>query len=222
MGTHPIFESDFDCLTDFGNMGAYKYMNEIWRKKQSETMRYLQRVRVWQYRNLNTIHRASKPTRPEKARRLGYKATQGFVVYRIKIRRGGRKKPVPKGATMGKPVHQGVFMQFARRLQSVAEERVGRHCGALRVLNSYWVGEDSTYKYFEVILVDPNHNAIRNNPKHQWICGGVAKHREMRGLTSQGKRSRGVGKGHRFTNTIGGSTHAAWKNRNTLRLRRKR
>ena len=41
-------------------------------------------------------------------------------------------------------------MQFARRLQSVAEERVGRHCGALRVLNSYWVGEDSTFKYFEV------------------------------------------------------------------------
>merc|ERR1719411_153912 len=165
---------------------------------------------------------ASKPTRPEKARRLGYKATQGFVVYRIRMRRGGRKKPVPKGATMGKPVHQGVFVQFARRLQSVAEERVGRHCGALRVLNSYWVGEDSTYKYFEVILVDPNHNAIRNNPKHQWITQGNAKHREMRGLTSQGKRSRGVGKGHRFINTIGGSTHASWKRRNTLRLRRKR
>merc|ERR1712154_715435 len=89
MGTHPIFESDFDCLTDFRNMGAYKYMNEIWRKKQSETMRYLQRVRVWQYRNLNTIHRASRPTRPEKARRLGYKASQGFVVYRIRMRRGG-------------------------------------------------------------------------------------------------------------------------------------
>ena len=55
---------------------------------------------------------------------------------------------------MGKPVHQGVFMQFARRLQSVAEERVGRHCGALRVLNSYWIGEDSTYKYFEVSNTD--------------------------------------------------------------------
>merc|ERR1719373_239944 len=62
-------------------------MNEIWRRKQSETMRYLQRVRVWQYRNLNAIHRASRPTRPEKARRLGYKAPQGFVVYRIRIRR---------------------------------------------------------------------------------------------------------------------------------------
>merc|ERR1711970_37157 len=207
MGTHPIFESDFDCLTD-RNMGAYKYMNEIWRKKQSETMRYLQRIRVWQYRNLNAIHRASRPTRPEKARRLGYKATQGFVVYRIRIRRGGRKKPV----------HQGVFMQFARRLQSVAEERVGRHCGALRVLNSYWIGEDSTYKYFEVILMDPQPNAIRNNPKHQWVTKGVQKHRELRGLTSQGKRSRGVGKGMRHK-TQGGSTHASWKRRNTLALR---
>ncbi|CBY23095.1 unnamed protein product [Oikopleura dioica] len=203
-------------------MGAYKYMNEVWRKKSSDTMRYLQRIRVWQYRNLNTIHRASKPTRPEKARRLGYKATQGFVVYRIKIRRGGRKKPVPKGATMGKPTNMGVFVQFARRLQSVAEERVGRHCGSLRVMNSYWVGEDSTYKYFEVILVDPNHNAIRNNAKLQWITKSVHKHREMRGLTSAGKHSRGVGKGHKYANTIGGSTHAAWKRRNTLRLRRKR
>merc|ERR1712139_200396 len=153
--------------------------NEIWRKKQSETMRYLQRIRVWQYRNLNAIHRASRPTRPEKARRLGYKATQGFVVYRIRMRRGGRKKPVPKGATMGKPVHMGVFVQATRRLQSVAEERVGRHCGALRVLNSYWVGEDSTYKYFEVLLMDPQLNAIRNNPKHQWITKGVQKHREL-------------------------------------------
>merc|ERR1712088_909748 len=222
MGTHPIFESDFDCLTDYRNMGAYKYMNEIWRKKQSETMRYLQRVRVWQYRNLNTIHRASKPTRPEKARRLGYKATQGFVVYRIKIRRGGRKKPVPKGATMGKPVHQGVFMQFARRLQSVAEERVGRHCGALLVLNSYWVGEDSTYKYFEVILVDPQHKTIRRDGDLNWMASNKHKHRELRGLTSVGKKSRGLGKGHRFTQTIGGSRHAAWKNRNSLSLRRKR
>ena len=73
-------------------------------------------------------------------------------IIRIRMRRGGRKKPVPKGATMGKPVHMGVFVQATRRLQSVAEERVGRHCGALRVLNSYWVGEDSTYKYFEVSI----------------------------------------------------------------------
>lgn len=38
-----------------------------------------------------------------------------------------------------------------------SQERVGRRCGGLRVLNSYWVAQDSSYKYFEVILVDPSH-----------------------------------------------------------------
>lgn len=38
------------------------------------------------------------------------------------MRRGGRKRPVPKGATYGKPVHHGVNqLKFARSLQSVAE-----------------------------------------------------------------------------------------------------
>ena len=56
---------------------------------------------VLQLRQLNVIHRASRPTRPDKARRLGYKAKQGYVIYRVRVRRGGRKRPVPKGATYG-------------------------------------------------------------------------------------------------------------------------
>merc|ERR1712244_208536 len=87
-------------------MGAYKYMQELYRKKQSDVLRFLLRVRCWQYRQLSTIHRAPRPTRPDKARRLGYRAKQGYVIYRIRIRRGGRKRPVPKGATYGKPVNQ--------------------------------------------------------------------------------------------------------------------
>ena len=31
----------------------------------------------WQYRQLTKVHRAPRPTRPDKARRLGYKAKQG-------------------------------------------------------------------------------------------------------------------------------------------------
>lgn len=58
-------------------MGAYKYMQELWRKKQSDVMRFLLRVRCWQYRQLSSLHRAPRPTRPDKARRLGYKAKQG-------------------------------------------------------------------------------------------------------------------------------------------------
>ena len=72
------------ALLNFINMGAYKYLEELWRHKQSDVMRFLLRVRAWEYRQLPSIHRASKPTRPEKARRLGYKAKQGVVVYRGK------------------------------------------------------------------------------------------------------------------------------------------
>ena len=63
-------------------MGAYKYLEELWRKKQSDVMRFLLRVRAWEYRQLPAVHRASRPTRPDKARKLGYKAKQGYVVYR--------------------------------------------------------------------------------------------------------------------------------------------
>ncbi len=198
-------------------------MQELYRKKQSDVMRFLSRVRTWNLRQLSSVHRASRPTRPDKARRMGYRAKQGYVIYRVRVRRGGRKRPVPKGATYGKPTNQGVNqLKFQRSLQSVAEERAGRRCGGLRVLNSYWLCEDSTYKYFEIILVDPFHKAIRRNPDAQWISNPVHKHRELRGLTSAGKKSRGIGKGHLYKQTIGGSRRAAWKRRNTLSLKRYR
>ncbi|KAG8933053.1 60S ribosomal protein L15 [Tulasnella sp. 419] len=189
-------------------MGAYKYIGELYKKKQSDVLRFLLRVRCWEYRQLNVIHRASRPSRPDKARRLGYKAKQGYIIYRIRVRRGNRKRPVPKGATYGKPVHQGVNqLKFQRSLRSTAEERVGRRCGNLRVLNSYWINQDGVYKYYEVILVDPNHKAvscyllyflrtlkpislqIRRDPKINWITKPVHKRREARGLTSTGKKA---------------------------------
>lgn len=58
------------------DLGAYKYVSELWRKKQSDVMRFLQRVRCWEYRQQPSIVRLVRPTRPDKARRLGYKAKQ--------------------------------------------------------------------------------------------------------------------------------------------------
>ena len=115
-------------------MGAYKYLEELFKKKQSDLLRFMLRVRCWQFRQLNAIHRASRPTRPDKARRLGYKAKQGYVIYRVRVRRGGRKRPVPKGATYGKPTNQGVNqLKFQRSLRSVAE--VSKLC----ILILFWL-----------------------------------------------------------------------------------
>eukprot|EP00339_Tiarina_fusa_P015909 CAMPEP_0117038872 /NCGR_PEP_ID=MMETSP0472-20121206/27316_1 /TAXON_ID=693140 ORGANISM="Tiarina fusus, Strain LIS" /NCGR_SAMPLE_ID=MMETSP0472 /ASSEMBLY_ACC=CAM_ASM_000603 /LENGTH=205 /DNA_ID=CAMNT_0004749203 /DNA_START=21 /DNA_END=638 /DNA_ORIENTATION=+ len=205
-------------------MGAYKYMTELWRKKQSDVLRFLLRVRAWEYRQQKNICRLPKPTRPDKARMLGYKAKQGFVIYRVAVRRGCRKKHNKKGIVYGKPTHHGInHIKYVRSLRSIAEERIGRRAGNLRVLNSYWVNQDSTYKYFEVILVDPFHTVIRNDPRINWICKGVMKHRELRGLTGAGRKSRGLNnKGHKANKTKGGSRYASWKRRNTLSLRRYR
>nr|WCZ58744.1 60S ribosomal protein L15 [Seculamonas ecuadoriensis] len=204
-------------------MGAYKYLQELWRKKQSDVLRFLLRVRAWEYRQGQRVVRVTQPTRPDKARRLGYKAKQGFVVYRVRIRRGGRKRPVHNGNMHGKPKNHGINeIKWYRNKRSLAEERVGRECGNLRVLNSYWINQDSTFKYYEVILVDPNHKAILSDPRINWICSSVHKHREQRGLTSAGRQGRGLhGKGHGYSKRRP-SRRAVWKRHNTLSLRRYR
>ena len=113
-------------------------------------------------------------------------------------------------------------MKFQRSLRSVAEERVGRKLGNLRVLNSYWVGQDATFKFFEVILVDPSHKAIKRDAKINWICKPVFKHRELRGLTAAGKKYRGLQTKGRNDNKLRPSKRANWRRRNQVELRRYR
>ncbi|CAD7690261.1 unnamed protein product [Nyctereutes procyonoides] len=149
-------------------------------------MGFLLRVHCWQYSQLSELHRAPHPTWPHKARRLGYKAQQGYVIYQIHVRHGGHEHPVPRWSL---PI---AFSLLQRR------EMDATHCGALRVLNSCWVGKDSTYKFFEVILIDPIHKPIKEilTPK-LWPL-----------------------KGSQVPPTIGGSHCAPWKKCNTLQLHR--
>lgn len=204
-------------------MGYAPFVNELWKNKKSDVMSFILQIRAWEYRHLPSIYRVNKPTRPEKAKRLGYKKKNGFIIYRVKVRRGGRKKPVKKGVTNGKPKNQGINEQkFQRNKKSIAEEKVGKVCGNLRILNSYWINQDSIYKYFEVILVDPFSKTIKNDWKIRWICFPSQKHREMRGLTSSGKKSRGLRKkGHKATKSRP-SRRGAWRRNNKISLRRYR
>ena len=149
------------------------------------------RVRQWEFRQYPAITRVARPTRPDKARKLGYKRKQGYVIYRVRVRRGGRKRPAPKGNVHGKPASEGIHKQKATRsLRALAESRAGKALGGLRVLNSYWVGQDGLYKFYEIIMIDPFHQQIRDDPRINWICKPKEKHRECRGLTSAGKSHR--------------------------------
>merc|ERR1711871_892905 len=204
-----------------GIMGAYKYLQELWRKKKSDTMRFVMRVRCWEYRQLATIHKASKPSRLDKARAVGFKAKQGYAVYRVRIRRGGRKRAVGKGIVYGKPVHGGIRkLKKARSHRSVAEEKIGRRCSNMRVLNSYWVGQDAVCKFFEVIVVDPAHTAIKDDPRINWIVSEKHNKRELRGLTSAGKKYRGLRQKGYKANALRTSRRHNWRKRNILKWRR--
>ncbi len=146
-----------------------------------------------------------------------------YVIYRTRIRRGGRKKTVHRGIVHGKPSSQGVNKQNPSRSHRVlAETRVGRRCPNLRVLNSYWVNQDATYVYYEVILVDPQHKAIRRDPRINWIVRPVHTHRENRGLTAAGKKARGLARKGNRTVHKAPSKHAAMKRNNKLSLLRYR
>jgi large subunit ribosomal protein L15e len=92
-----------------------------------------------------------------------------------------------------KPKRRGLLkITMAKSIRRIAEERVARRYPNLEVLNSYWIGEDGRHKYFEVILVDPQHPVIRADPKINWICDPAQRGRVFRGLTSAGKKGRGL------------------------------
>merc|ERR1712226_393538 len=127
------------------------------------------------------------------------------------------------GIVYGKPKNCGVNkIKAVRSQRSIAEERIGRKCGGLRVLNSYWITQDAVHKWYEVVMVDPMHKAIRDDPRINWICKNTMKHRELRGLTAAGRRARGLrAKGKRATK-IRPSYNAAYKKHQLTRLRRYR
>jgi len=207
----------------FGRMGAYSYIRELWTKKQSDVMRYILRLRCWEYRQMPELVRLTRPSRPERAHALGYKAKQGYVIYRIRIRKGGRRKVAAKNRVYGKNRTHHIFKLTPKvNLQNLAEIKAGSKLSSLRLLNSYWVNQDGVYKYYECIFVDPIHPAIQHDPTINWICDAVHTRREARGLTAAGRRHRallGKGKGYR---KVRPSRYADWKVRNTMKLHRYR
>lgn len=144
------------------------------------------RVKLW--RRQPVMKTLSKPTRLDRARSLGYKAKQGFVVVRTRVKKGGRRRPtIRKGR---KPRSMGLHFTPNKNRQAIAEQRVAGHYPNLEVLNSYYVGEDGKYNFYEVILVDKHHGAVKSDSTVKWIVN--VRRRAERGLTSAAKKSRGV------------------------------
>ncbi len=139
-------------------MGMYKYVGQTWnRREKTDFEQYLRQLAI-KWRREPTVHRIDHPTRLGRARALGYKAKQGYVVVRVRIRKGGARKPRPRAGRRQKALGVTRYTR-AVSLKNIAEEKAKKKFPNLRVLNSYYVGEDGRHHWFETILRDP-HNPV--------------------------------------------------------------
>jgi len=135
-------------------MGMYKYFNQTWNSREKTEFEHYVRQLTIKWRREPTVHRIESPTRLDRARALGYKAKQGYVVVRVRIRKGGARKPRPRS---GRRQHALGVLRFTRAisLKHIAELRAKKKFPNLHVMNSYYVWEDGTHHWFETILCDP-------------------------------------------------------------------
>ena len=169
--------------------GFYKYVKEAW-KKPKETMPELWKERLQKWRRSPSTVRVKRPTRIDRARSLGYKAKPGFIVVRQRVKRGGRMRPKIRRGRRSKRFHQR--LNLSKNYQQVAEERANRKYINCEVLNSYWVADDGKYYWYEIILLDRSHPAVITDKDQGWITMKQHRGRAARGLTSAGRKSRGL------------------------------
>jgi large subunit ribosomal protein L15e len=166
--------------------GFYYYIKQAWKKPDKKTLR----ERMIEWRKSNVFTRVDKPLRLDKAREFGYKDKKGFVVIRIRLKRGGHKRSRPNAGRRSKRMHTRKNLKMSYKW--IAEQRVERKYKNLVVLNSYLIGKDGLHYFYEVICVDPEKSEIKNDKTINWVTKPVNKKRAMRGLTSAGKKSRGL------------------------------
>jgi large subunit ribosomal protein L15e len=169
----------------------YSYISEAWGSPREGYVGALRQERLKAWRQDMTVQRIERPTRLDRARALGYKAKQGIVVARVKVRRGGLRKS--RYIRNRRSRHTGMAkITMAKSIQRIAEERAGRRFRNMEVLNSYWVGEDGKHKWYEVILVNPSDPAIKSDKDLSWVGENSHRRRAEHGKTSAGKRGRGL------------------------------
>ncbi len=166
--------------------GLYYYLRQAWKKPDKTTLR----ERMIEWRKSLAQVKVEKPLRLDRARSLGYKDKKGFVIIRIRLKRGGHKRPRPNKGRRSKRLHARKTLKMSYKW--IAEIRVQNKFKNLEVLNSYLIGKDGVHCFYEVICVDASKPEIKSDKNINWIGKGANTKRPLRGLTSAAKKSRGL------------------------------
>lgn len=168
-----------------------KHMRQIW-KRPKKNLGKIWQERLVAWRQEEVVRRIERPTRLDRARTLGYKAKQGFVVARVRVLKGKRKRHKFAGGRV--PKKMGRFYPAGKSNQILGEERAARKFPNLEVLNSYYVGEDGNHAWFEVIMADPSSASVAKDKERGWLAEKQQRGRVFRALTSSGRKMRGLRK----------------------------
>jgi large subunit ribosomal protein L15e len=166
-------------------MSLTKYLRAAWKKPDVKLLR----ERMIEWRKGGSIVKVDKPLRIDRARSVGYKAKKGVTVVRVKIKRGGHKKSRPNKARRTKRLH--IRKNLRMNYKEIAETRVARKYSNMEVLNSYQIGKDGMNYFFEVILVDRSAPEIKSD-KQLGAFVKAPKKRALRGISSSGRKARGL------------------------------
>ncbi len=153
----PLFDLQL-LMGDFTILNMPSYQDQTWIRLWKENSPEI-RERVIGWRKQTAVTRIDKPSRLQRARRLGYKAKQGIIVIRMRVGTGGMRKQRPTGGR--RPKHLGVTrIKADDDMKTVANRRVLERYPNMKLLGSYFVYKDGKHYWFEVILADPDHPRI--------------------------------------------------------------
>ena len=169
-------------------MSFYKYAKEHY-EQPKENLGEIYQERLQKWRREPKIKKMENPTRIPKARQLGYKSKNGFNIIRVQTKKGGSKRERLKAGRKPKNAGQSKYSPKKSK-QVIAEQKASTKYENLEVLNSYWAAEDGNRKWFEIIMVDPDHPEIQSDDDINWITD--KRNRAENGQTPAAKKSRGL------------------------------
>ena len=165
-------------------MGMYKYLRTSYRNISKED----KKTRLYNWRRQSATVRIDNPTRLDRARALGYKAKQGYIMVRQRVVRGGHEREHYRGGKRSK--NMSARKNLSINYRRIAEMRAVEGYKNCEVLNSYYVIKDGKFYWYEVILIDRSHPGIVKDKRISWITKSKHKGRVFRGKTSAGRKSR--------------------------------
>jgi large subunit ribosomal protein L15e len=91
------------------------------------------------------------------AREVGYKDKPGYIVVRVRMSRGGMKIQRPNSGRRQK--HSGSKLISGQVSKAdIAVHRVLSIYRNMKVMGTYYLGEDGKHVWYEIVLHDPQEN----------------------------------------------------------------